>query len=167
MYWSYATFMLQSLVATAYPRDPSAPSGVILTSGDPSAPTASITRAFQWAPAGSSDVYLILTHQFAQPVTLKSVQVTEPAPTQEIALGTYGQFLNTGYTYLVRTDGNQFLEGDYQLLLQATLLDGTSAAYSGTVTVGPALPTTPPAASMASAGTIFDSTLTPAIVSAP
>jgi hypothetical protein len=158
IYWSYNSFLkTQLLGAVAYPRDPSPPSGTVLDASDPAAPVASITRAFQWAPAGRSDVYLIFLHQFAEPVQITGLGITEPAPGQETAAAGYGQFISTGYTYLVRSDGNEFLPGDYNLKFQAQLSDGTVVTYSGMIAVGDALPTTPASASMAaSKGPIFD-----------
>jgi hypothetical protein len=165
VYWSYNSFLTtQLLAAVAYPRDSSPPSGTILTANSAAAPAASISRAFQWAPAGSSDVYLIFLHQFADPVQITTLGITEPAPGTETALGSYGQFISTGYTYLLRTDGKEFLPGNYELKFQATLLDGSNVSYSGTIAVGDAMPTTPPAASMAGAGTIFDTVGQPVLL---
>jgi len=159
IYWSYNSFLTtQLLAAVAYPRDPSPPSGTLLTASDAKAPAASITRAFQWAPAGSSDVFLIFLHQFTDPVQITNLGITEPLPGKETAAAGYGQFISTGYTYLQRGDGKEFLAGNYNLKFQATLLDGTTVTYSGLIAVGDALPTTPPASSMASAGPIFDTT---------
>src|SRR5208337_1557221 len=159
IYWSYNSFLTtQKLAAVAYPRDPSPPNGTLLTASDAKAPAASITRAFQWAPAGSSDVFLIFLHQFADPVQITSLGITEPAPGKETAAAGYGQFISTGYTYLQRNDGKEFLTGNYNLKFLASLLDGTTVTYSGTIAVGDALPTTPPAFGMAGAGPIFDTT---------
>jgi hypothetical protein len=157
VYWSYHSFLTtQKLAAVAYPRDPSPPSGTILDASVATAPAASITRAFQWAPAGGSDVFLIFLHQFADPVQITSLGIKEPAPGKETAVAAYGQFISTGYTYLQRSDGHEFLPGDYDLKFQATLADGTNVIYSGMIAVGDAQPTTPPSAGMSAAGPILD-----------
>jgi hypothetical protein len=157
IYWSFNSFLTtQKLAAIAYPRDPSPPAGTPLTTSDAKAPAASIARAFQWAPPGSSDVFLIFLHQFADPVQITSIGINEPAPGKETAAAGYGQFISSGYTYLERKDGKEFLAGNYNLKFQATLLDGTTVTYSGLIAVSDALPTTPLASSMADAGPIFD-----------
>ena len=79
-------------------------------------------------------------------------------------MAAYGQFISTGYTYLLRSDGKQFLPGDYGLKFQATLLDGSNVTYSGTIAVGDALPTTPPSGGMAGAGPIFDTVGQPVLL---
>lgn len=166
IYWSYNSFLTtQYLAAVAYPRDPSPPSGTILDTGDPMAPVASITRAFQWAPADSNDVYLIFLHHFADPVQIIHLSITEPAPGTTSASAGYGQFISSGYTYLVRSDGKEFLPGDYGLKVETQLADGTVVTYRGIIPVGDALPTTPPSAGMAaSKAPIFDTVGQPAML---
>ena len=125
LWWSYNTFQVsQKNIAVAYPYDPAPPSGAMLAGSIPSAPVASIERAFQWAPGdGSPATYLIFIHHLADAVKIVSVSVKEPAPGTETATGQYGQFLSKGYTYLKRTDGREFLPGTYQVKMQVQLLD--------------------------------------------
>jgi hypothetical protein len=112
LYWSYNSFaQTQTLAAVAYPRSPGPPAGARL-SGSVHAPLASITRAFQWAPDGSPQAtYLILTHFFHDPVFLTSVELTEPGAQDVTVTAAYGQYISTGYSYLTRYDGNDFLPG--------------------------------------------------------
>ena len=81
-------------------------------------------------------MFLIFLHQFADPVQITSIGITEPAPGKETAAAGYGQFISTGYTYLERKDANEFLAGNYNLKFQATLLDGTTVTYSGLIASG-------------------------------
>jgi hypothetical protein len=157
-YWSYNSFeQTQKLAAVAYPRDPGPPAGVRL-SGSQRAPLASITRAFQWAPAGpSTKAYLILTHFFQEPVLVSHVSLTEPGGQAITATGGYGQNLSTGYTYLQRTDGNAFISGTWTVSLQGTDMNGNAATYTGSIQVGQSEPNLLPEASMAGQ-TITDST---------
>src|SRR4029078_297571 len=68
LYWSYETFLVsQKLAAVAYPYDPSPPTGTMLAADNPKAPVASITRAYQWAPAAGGEVVLIFLVHLAEP----------------------------------------------------------------------------------------------------
>jgi hypothetical protein len=164
-YWSYNSFeQTQKLAAVAYPRDPGPAAGVRL-SGSPHAPLASITEAFQWAPDGPSPkTYLILTHFFQEPVLLSHVSLTEPGGQAITATGGYGQNISTGYTYLLRTDGNAFLPGTWAVSLQGTDMNGNPVSYTGSIVVRQAEPNSPPGASM-SGQNIIDLTGAPAILS--
>ncbi|MFO1324336.1 MAG: hypothetical protein U1F15_09745 [Burkholderiales bacterium] len=166
LYWSYDTFTsTQTFAAVAYPYDPSPPTGAMFTPTLATAPVAAIERAFQWAPGGGPNVYLIFIHHLADPVRITSVAIREPASGGAAATGAYGQYLSKGYTYFVRKDGKEFLPGTYQVKYQAQLVDGSAVNYTGTVTVGHALPTTPAAASLAAAeGKLFDTTGQAALV---
>jgi hypothetical protein len=107
-------------------------------------------------------VFLILLHEFAAPVTLTSIALTEPGAAGQSATGGYGKYLSTGYTYLKRGDGQQFLSGEYAIALQATTLDGEAITYGGTVAIPAAQPTNPPEAAMAAP--IWDTTGAEAII---
>jgi len=157
LYWSYDTFTVsQKLMAVAYPFDPSPPSGTMLTASASTAPVGSIERAFQWAPSTDA-AYLVLMHHFADAVRITGVTVKEPAPGADIATGKYGQYISSGYTYLRRTDGKQFLAGTYQVSIAATTLEGAAVSYTASVAVGHAEPAAPAAASMSgAAGSLFD-----------
>ena len=173
LWWSYDTFSVSQLfAAVAYPYDPSPPTGTMLASNNPLAPVASITRAYQWAPASGGAVYLILLFHAAEPVRITTLAVKEPPPGIETATGQYGQYISSGYTYLKRTDGNEFLTGIYQIKFQAQLVDGSPVTYTATVAVGNAQPTTPAAASMAATATasvtkLFDTTGQAALLTPP
>lgn len=161
MYWSYETFLNnQSFAAVAYPYDPSPPKGSILASSDAKAPVMGIERAFQWLPSAQDGVtWLILWHHVADPVRITSIAMTEPGSVQAVAIGTYGQYISSGYTYFKRADAKEFLPGTYTLKIQALTLDGTAIQYTGTVSVGVARPQSLPADSMknASNNRVYDS----------
>jgi hypothetical protein len=96
-------------------------------------------------------------------VRITSLAIKEPLPGLDTATGQYGQYISSGYTYLRRTDGKEFLPRNYQLKFQAQLIDGSPVTYSATVAVGHASPATPPAAGMAATATtsntmLFDTT---------
>jgi len=74
-----------------------------------------------------------------QKVTLEEWRATVSPPSR---------FIGTGYTYLVRSEGKEFLTGNYHLKFQATLLDGTAVTYQGMIPVVDALPRVPPTASI-------------------
>jgi hypothetical protein len=149
-YWSYNSFLqTQQLAAVAYPRAAGPPAGVRL-SGNGHAPRASITSAFQWAPDGPSPkTYLILTHFFQEPVSLSHISLTEPGGQAITATGGYGQNISTGYTYLLRTDGNAFLIGRWHVFIEGNDMNGNPVSYSGSIQVGQPEPNSPPGASMA------------------
>jgi hypothetical protein len=145
---SYPSFLVaQKLAAVAYPRNLQ-PGGTQLSTDNPQAPAAYIARSYQWSPEGD-DVYLILWHEFASPVLLFSVALTEPGPGGQTATAVYGCNLSSGYTYLERTDNNQFLSGDWSVTLQAETLSGQPVTYIGTVSVDSSQPVQPAAAAMA------------------
>lgn len=148
IWMSYQSFLVsQKLAAVAYPRNPQ-PGGTLLTTDSSQAPAAYIARSYQWAPGGEN-VYLILWHEFAAPVLLTSVALTEPGANGQTATGVYGHNISTGYTYLMRSDSQQFLSGNYEVTLQATTLAGEDVTYSGTVSVDVSQPLQPTAAAMA------------------
>jgi hypothetical protein len=149
-YWSYNSFLqTQMLAAIAYPRAAGPPSGMKL-SRSAHAPLASITRAFQWAPNGSSPAtYLVLTHFFHEPVSLSKIALTEPDGQKITATGGYGQNISTGYSYLVRTDGHAFISGTWAVSLDGTDMSGNAVSYMGSVEVGHAQPNSPSELSMA------------------
>jgi hypothetical protein len=114
-YWSYNSFeTTQLLAAVAYPRSTSI-SGAPLLRSNSSAPTAAITRAFQWSPGNQPGTYLILTHVFLEPVLLDSIALTEPGSAPITATAVYGQYISSGYSYLKRTNTNAFLTGTYEI----------------------------------------------------
>ncbi len=143
LYWSYTTFQTQSLAATAYPLKTGPLTGVRLTSaGEPSV---SVNRAYQWAPKNGAGVWLIVLLQFEWAVTLNQVILTEPKTGTTIT-GQYNANINNGYVYFQRTDGNQFVAGDWQLQLIAEDLSGTEVSYAGTLKIEASSPASPPAA---------------------
>jgi hypothetical protein len=140
---AYETFLgTQKLAATAYPRDPSAPTGQPLKAVPAAAPTASITRAFQFAE-GAGPTYLVLLHHFAEPVLLKSIVLLEPGGTTVVA--TLNQFVQSGYTHVRRTDGEAFMTGNWNVTLVGEDAAGASVTYTGTVALGPSSPLARPA----------------------
>ena len=149
-YWSYNSFeQTQKLAAVAYPRDPGPAAGVRL-SGSRQAPLASVRSAFQWAPESwtAAPTYLILTHFFQEPISIIHISLTEPGG-QTTANGRYGQNINTGYTYLKRTDGNAFVSGSWGVSIEGNDMSGNPVSYTGSIQVGQAQPNSPPEASMA------------------
>jgi hypothetical protein len=150
VYWSYNSFeKTQQLAAVAYPRAPWPLGGVPLLRSS-NAPLGSITRAFQWAPAGSPQAaYLILTHWFVGPIRLKSVTLTEPGANPVTATAIYGQYISTGYSYLTRTDGKAFLPGLWTVSLAGSDVAGDPVIYTGRVWVGGPQPQLLSGASMA------------------
>jgi len=136
-YWSYASFLAtQDMAAVAYPLETEL-GKTRLRSSKIDVPVASVDKAYQWTPGGTSKTgYLIIRPVFDAPVKLNEVWLTEPgsAPIQVRAF--YGQSISSGYAYLVRTDGKTFLSGSYKLSLKA--VGGTGAfatTYSGKVKV--------------------------------
>ena len=119
-------------------------------SGSPHAPLASVTSAFQWAPESgtAAPTYLILTHFFQEPISIIHISLTEPGG-QTTANGRYGQNINTGYTYLKRTDGNAFVSGNWGVSIEGNDMSGNPVSYTGSIQVGQAQPNSPPEASMA------------------
>lgn len=166
LYWSYQTFLAsQQFAAVAYPYDPATPTGTMLTPNAPASPIAAVKRAFQWSPASTPEAWLIFLVHVADPVRITAVTIREPQPGSAVAVGQYGQYLSNGYVYFKRTDGKEFLPGNYQLKLQVQRLDGTPLAYTATVAVGKAAPNTLAAASMLAAeNRIFDTTLNNATI---
>ena len=150
VYWSYNSFeQTQLLAAVAYPRSPGPPTGTKLV-GSANAPVASITQAFQWSPYSTPQTnYLILTHFFQDPVLLRTITMTEPGPSGATATAYYGQYISTGYSYLVRNDGKGFLPGTWAVTLEGTDVMNNPIIYTGSVVVSRPQPNMPPGASMA------------------
>jgi len=154
-YWSYATFKkTQSSGATAFPRDDGPLTGSILKNS--TGPGGCIKRAFQWAAPADGGVYLVLDVQFSQPLKLENVTVTEPGTGTSLS-GNYGHSFANGYLYFERTDGHQFMAGDYGVTFAATNLGGgASLEYTGTVSVGPAGAGAPPAEALSATTEVID-----------
>lgn len=160
-YWGYDSFTgTQLLAATAYPLNLSPVTGVKLSTA--SQIDAYVNTAFQWAPA-SGDVWIIIILQLSVPIRLQRLQLTEPGTNTTIG-GSYGPHITNGYLYFRRSDGNQFLSGDYGILLSGTDSTGASIQFAGSVTIGAAQPANPPAQSVTSTTTITDQTNAPATI---
>jgi hypothetical protein len=136
VYWSYDTFAAtQVLAAVAYPVADELGS-IRLLASDATAPAATVTGSYQWAPRGDDQsVYLIVRLAVAGPVQLNEVWLTEPSGAKTQVRAVYGQSLSAGYVYLKRTDGKSFLGGKYKFILKATLPDSVPVTYSGNVKV--------------------------------
>jgi hypothetical protein len=91
---------------------------------------------------------LILTHFFHDPVFLTSVELTEPGAQDVTVTAAYGQYISTGYSYLTRYDGNDFLPGSWAVTLEGNDLEGNPITYTGVVSVAAPQSNTRPAASM-------------------
>jgi hypothetical protein len=156
LYWSYETFLkTQLLAATAYPLEVMAVMGTPLTTtGEPAA---TVSKAYQWAPDSGQGVCLIAMLQFEGPVTLLSIEFVEPS-TGTTVTGGYSRNINNGYVYMKRTDGNQFVAGDWGINLSAEDMNGTAVSYTGTLTIGSAEPASPPAAVIGPNTVITDTT---------
>lgn len=157
LWWSYGTFMAtQKLAATAYPLETGALTGTTLTTS--SGPAAAVNQAYQWAPTGSGQgVWLIAMLQFAEPIELTGVVFTEPNTGTTIA-GVYGYNINNGYVYLDRTDGDQFVAGNWVIQLSGYDLSGAAVSYSGTIAIAAAQPASPPAAAVTQTTPVTDTT---------
>lgn len=136
-YWSYSSFLAtQAMAAVAYPVDTEL-GKTRLRSSKIDVPIASVDKAYQWTPGGTSkSVYLIVRLVFDAPVKLNEVWLTEPGSTPLQVRAFYGQSISSGYAYLVRNDGKTFLSGNYKLTLKA--VGGTAAistSYTGKVKV--------------------------------
>lgn len=156
LYWSYESFMeTQSLAATAYPLNTGPLTGVTLsTTGKPDA---AVNQAYQWGPMSGQGVCLIAMLQFGGPVYLTQVELTEPSTGTKIT-GGYGAYINNGYVYMTRTDGKQFVAGDWGIALYAEDLTGTAVTYAGILNVGACQPASPPAAPVTESTPITDTT---------
>jgi hypothetical protein len=156
LYWSYESFMeTQSLAATAYPLNTGPLTGLALsTTGKPDA---TVNKAYQWAPMSGDGVCLIAMLQFGGPVKLTGVEFTEPSTGTKVT-GGYGAYINNGYVYMKRTDGNQFVPGSWGISLGAEDLDGTTVSYEGMLTVTSAQPASPVAAVVTTSTSITDTT---------
>ncbi|RYG34534.1 hypothetical protein EON81_15285 [bacterium] len=164
-YWSYNTFtQTQNLLATAYSRDPNPTGGTPLTGSQPGAPAVTVTRAYQWAPS-TGGVWLILTPNFAQPVNIQSITLTEPTTGTQIQ-GAYNTNYANGYVYFKREDGNQFLAGDYSVAINV-YHNGTPYFYTGSVTVGASAPSSPEAQAVSAFTAITDSRNVDATITLP
>lgn len=161
LYWSYETFQTQSLAATAYPYNSGPLTGIILsTTGEPKA---AVNRAWQWAPEDRTGVWIIAMLQFTAPIALTQVTFIEPITGTSIS-GQYVQNINNGYVYFTRTDGNQFMAGDWGIQLAGQSLNGAAVTYAGIVTIPAAKPASPPAAVVKQNTPITDTTLKPAVI---
>jgi len=143
LWMSYGTF--ESSITACYTADPlesPLPALAELIPDAGTAPPARITQAHQWAndENGTTRVYLVVKHQFDAPVELSEITVTDP--TGKMAHHTYNTWHNNGYTHLSRTDGFQFTAGNYELKIETTQLDGSTAKYSAQFPVA-ALPDSP------------------------
>lgn len=164
-WWSYDTFsQTQGLAATAYPREQAAVLGTTLASTPTTAPTMTISRANQWcAEGGTAQASLILMAHMSAPVNVQTVTITEPGTGTTVA-GKYGTDLADGYMYFTRTDGNQFLAGNYTVTITALTSTDSSVTYTGTVSVGEASPARPPAAAVSASTVVTDSVGNPTTV---
>lgn len=164
-YWSYNTFArTQQLAAVAYPRAELTPGEPLLSANDSRAPLATIRRAYQWAPGGGPNAYLILTHVFGNPVLLTSVELTEPGAGRLTVTANYGQYISSGYSYLKRADGSAFLSGVYRVTLKGLNLAGEKVSWTGAVDIGASRPVTLAGKSMGGV-VVTGSTGAPVIVS--
>lgn len=148
IWWAYETFFRsQKLAAIAYPRADSVPQHGELHSSR-QGPRAFVTGVRQWVrPDSASRVYLIVELQFTEPVELKSIAVTEPS-TGTTVRQSYGLPFSTGYVFLRRVDGAQFVDGVWHIALEVHV-GGAASEYTGTIDVGQSVPTAPPAAPIA------------------
>ena len=81
IYWSFNSFLTsQMLAAVAYPRDPSPPGGNAPYRQRREGAGGFDHAGLPMGGGGSSDVFLIFLHQFADPVQITSIGITEPAP---------------------------------------------------------------------------------------
>jgi hypothetical protein len=146
-YLSYQGFLQSQLSAeVAYPLDRSVPSVLPLASSDREAPVAYVTAAYQWqefplqsflGPQVPPLTYLILQHQFSEPIELATVTLIEPPPFEARVTQTNGYPISNGYTYLVRQDGQSFVSGSYEVRIEAATQSGRHVSYTGTVYVTP------------------------------
>jgi hypothetical protein len=94
---------------------------------------------------GTRPATLIVVHRFSEPVTLESVTIAEPPPSNARATQTNGYAFRNGYTYLARDDGYAFLPGPYAVTIVAQTSAGR-VTYTGRVQIpdpgwfGPSLP---------------------------
>jgi hypothetical protein len=131
---AYDAFLeTQKLAATAYPRDPSPPSGQMLTvkAGPSTAPAASVTRSYPWE--AESGTFLVLLHHFAEPVLFRSLEMKDPSG--KVVTSNVGQYMQSGYTHLRRPGTRGFPAGKWTVTIEAQTLAGEDVAYTGTVTL--------------------------------
>ncbi len=147
---SYTSFLTaQKLAAVAYPTGPPGrghvaardrPDRVVLDGPHGATPV-----DLPLVPGGS-DVYVILLLQFGSPVTIATVAIQREGGstgTGRRVTGSYnGNPITCGYVYFYRTDGAQFENGPYTLVVEATA-GGDRVTYNGTFTIGSSSPTTP------------------------
>ncbi len=137
IWFSYDTFLkTQFFAATAYPRDPSAPTGTALKA-EGKAPAASITRAFQWAPDEKRTVF-VLVHHFADAILIHSITLTSPAG--KSMSSPVNQFLQSGYTHFQRHDGKGFAPGAWKVRIAGEDVAGAQVNYTGTVKIDKTAP---------------------------
>jgi hypothetical protein len=144
-YLSYRGFLNSQLSAqVAYPLDRVVPLVPPLASSVNDAPAAYITTGYQWqnfspqsflGPGLPPLTYLILQHQFSEPVELSSVTLVEPPPFGARVTQLNGYPISNGYTYLVRQDGQSFVSGTYGVTIEAVTGGGLTVSYTGTVYV--------------------------------
>jgi hypothetical protein len=139
LWWTYESFFAsQWYGAVAYPllpvpRTSQSTQMVSIGSGDP---VASIVEAARAIDRASGNGYLLLQHQFAQPVRLLSVTLKPPGvgPLTQPYNGT----ISHGYSHI--TQRGAFPPGTYQVTLHAETIATRSAparaiTYSGTIQV--------------------------------
>ena len=137
LWMTYGTF--ENSILSAFVAEPlAAPisGGTELIPDAPSAPNARLTRAFQQishAADGTLQVHLVFRHQFEEPVEIREVRVIDPDG--KAARHRYDTWHQNGYTHLTRSDGRQFLSGDYLVEIGVGLEDGSTATYSAEIPV--------------------------------
>ncbi len=147
IWWAYDTFLsTQSLAAVAYSLAAAPPAGStsLTTAG---MPAAHLTAVNHWVdPSAPSDVYLILSLEFSEPVVVESVRVTQPRSSREVQQQ-FGEPFSNGYVFFRRVDGHQFENGAWPLRIEVTSSDDMPVTYTGLVGVIPSVPTQPSEAS--------------------
>jgi hypothetical protein len=144
IWFSYDAFIkTQSLAATAYPHDPSPPTGTMLQ-GRAGAPAGSITRAFQWSTG--QQTYVVLIHHFADPILVQTIALTSPSG--RTLTSPVNQFIQAGYTHFHRDDGKSFATGAWKVTITGEDAKGAQVTYTGTVQLGAPAPVAHPAAAM-------------------
>ncbi len=129
---SYDAFVkTQMLGATAYPRDPSPPTGEMLHA-EGGAPAGSITRAYQWSPEDRT--VLVLQHHFAEPILIRTMTLTTPRGRSITA--TLNLFVHSGYTHFARRDWMSFPSGAWKVKIAGEDAKGANVTYTGSMSVG-------------------------------
>ncbi len=149
IWWAYDTFLMsQKLAAVAYSVDPSTPtSGQLQT--QLATPQAWVVGVSHWVqPQTQGNVVLIVSLHFSQPVVLLDATITEPGTGTQVKQS-YGLAFSDGYIFWRRTDGAQFLPGNYGLSLNVINAANATGAFTGQFSVGVSVPTTPTPAPIA------------------